>query len=227
MVGEGNADLLAGWEIENVVVDDVSAGAPYVWAATASDTAHVQAWLSLGAGVNPSTTASQYGFKVGGDDAQTSLAGAIAANHYMEISLVAEAGYELDLMSLEMNGESTGSGADNIALLSSIDGYADGSEIAQLSGLQTAGTGGWDTDASGWGAPFDFSGDAGYQGISAVSFRIYGWNTSSGSGVSYLRSLSGNDVEVTGATQAVPEPAVIGLICFAGTAALISRRFIV
>ncbi len=224
MAGGVCADLLAGWEVTGVDAADLTGGAPYLWAATDGEPSGIQAWLSLGSGVNPSTSANQYGFKVSIGDTQSTLAGAIAAHHYIEINLVAEAGYELDLLSLTINGESSGVGADNIAVLSSVDGYADGLDLAQLSELQDV-TGGWDTDESGWGGPFSFSGNTNYQGLSAASFRIYGWNTSSGSGVSYLRNLSGNDVEVTGTLRAVPEPTVIAFIGFAGIGALISRRF--
>lgn len=206
------ADILAGWDVDGVDVADGTgideSSAPYTFTAGTQHANVAEAKLTLGSGVNPSTTAGQYGFKV--SDAKDSLADAITANHYIEFTLEAEAGYVLNLSSLEMNGQSSGNGADDVALLSSIDGFSGGSEIAAVSGI-SGDTGGFDTDASGFGAAIDLSAD-GFQGLTLVTFRIYGWNTGGGAGITYLRNLAGDDLVINGSLAAagpVPSAPVI------------------
>ncbi len=218
------ADLLAGWDVNGV---DVSGGSgiddaafPYTKNATELGVNISGGALALGFD-GPSSTANTYGFRFLAGTHQTSLGDAIVSSHYIEFTVAASAGYQFDLASIEMNGESGDSGPDNIALMSDVDGFLAGNEIASLTGLQGV-TGGWDTDASGWGAPIDLSGSQ-YQGLAAVTFRIYGWN-SSGATSSGIRNLSGNDLVVNGTVKAIPEPAVIALISMFGVGVLITRR---
>lgn len=206
------ADIIAAWDVNGI---DVAGGtgidegvAPFRFTAPTQDTNISDAKLSLGSGVNPSTSASQYGFKI--SSAQTTLAGAISNDHYFEFNIEITSGFQLDLDNITMNGRSSSTGADDVALMSSIDGYVAGSEIASLTGISGT-TGGFDTDASGFGAPIDLSA-AQYQGLTGtISFRLYGFNTSSGSGITNLRNLSGDDLVVNGTTSVVPEPASLGL----------------
>jgi hypothetical protein len=194
------AGVVAGWDVSGVDVKDgvglETNMAPYAFMATTGETGQVFAQLTLGDGVNPSTSANQYGFKIAGGDETNSLAGAIAGNHYIEFSLMITNGYQLNLDSIEMNGQATASGCSNVVLMSSIDGFIGGQEIAAASPVNV--TGGFDTDASGFGAPIDLS-DARYQNLTGtVSFRLYGWNSTSGSGSTYLRNLSRDDLVVHG-----------------------------
>ena len=201
VVGGVRAGVVAGWNVDGVELD-VGAGldapgVPYIFSATTSETGRVSAWLTLGDGVNPSTSANQYGFKIAADAGTNSLAGAIASNHYLEFSLTVAGGYELNLDSIEMKGEASGTGCSNVVLMSSIDGFTAGQEIASAYPANE-GTGGFDTDASGFGAPIGLS-DAKYQNLTgAVSFRLYGWNSISGSGSTYIRNLAGDDLVVNG-----------------------------
>jgi hypothetical protein len=221
----GFSDVLAAWDVLGVDVADLPSGAPYGFGSTTSHSSgKATGELTLGAGVNPTTSADQYGFKVSAADEQTTFAGAVDNNHFIQFTLEADVGYRFDLTSIELNGESSGTGADSIALTSDIDGFSSGSEIATLSGRQGI-TGGWDTDASGWGAPIDLSGVQ-YQNQTSVTFRLYGWNSSSGSGITYIRNLSGDDLVVNGTVEAIPEPAVMGFISLVGIGALITKRFV-
>lgn len=200
VVGGVRAGVVAGWDVSGV---DVSDGvgletniAPYAFMATTSETGHVSAQLTLGDGVSPSTSVNQYGFKIASSDGTNSLAGAIAGNHYIEFSLMITNGYQLNLDAIEMKGQATASGCSNVVLMSSIDGFTSGQEIAASSPANV--TGGFDTDASGFGAPIDLS-DVKYQNLTGtVSFRLYGWNNTSGSGATYLRNLGGDDLVVNG-----------------------------
>lgn len=224
---QASADLLAGWDVDGVDVDDgtgIDEGtSPYTFTASTIGANIGTAELRLSADVNPSTASDQYGFGVSGADEQTTLAGAISANHYWEFTLTAESGFFLNLESISMNGDATSTGADDVALMSNIDGFVVGNEIASLTGVAGE-TGGLDTDSSGFGAPIDLSG-AQYQEITSVTFRMYGYNTTSASGRTRIRNLSGDDLEIEGTTTVIPEPGTMALFLMGfGAIAAIRRR---
>ncbi len=197
--------VVAGWDVAGV---DVAAGigietngAPYTFRATTSGVSHVDAALALGPGVTPSTTAGQYGFKIPGAGETNSLDGALAAEHYLEFSITVDRGYQLNLESVEMVGQGTAGGCSNIVLMTSLDGFSAGEEIA--SAYPVNDTGGFDTDESGFGGPIDLSAST-YQNLSgSIMFRIYGWNSTSGNSPTYIRNLTGDDLMVHGNVVAV------------------------
>lgn len=197
--------VLSGWDVAGLDVDSSIGGVtnsrPFSFPATTNDTGHVVAKLSLGEGVNPSTSINQYGFKISASEQTNSLVGAIAKNHYMEFSIIADEGYALSLGSIEMKGHATGTGCSNVVLMTSIDGYVAGKEIAVATNANT--TGGFDTDGSGFGGPIDLSAGK-YQNLTdAVSFRLYGWDSKSGAGTTVLRNLTGDDLIVFGEVVAI------------------------
>lgn len=219
--GGVEAAVVAGWDVNGVELDVGSGldapGAPYAFSATTGEPASVIATLTLGDGVNPSTSADQYGFKISSSDQTNSLAGAIESQHYLEFSLSVSSGYELNLSTIEMNGQATGSGCSNLVLMSSMDGFTVGNEIASASPVNV--TGGFDTDISGFGSPIDLS-DIQYQNLTgSISFRLYGWNSTSGSGSTYLRNLVGNDLLINGSIVELPssESPTLSLIASNGT----------
>lgn len=201
---------LISWDVAGVHADADLGSAPYTLSGTAS--ANISGGnLTLGAGVNPSAANNQYGFKVSNDNKQTTLAGAISSNHYMQFTATAASGYVFNVTSITIAGESGSTGAADIALMTSVDGFTVGKEIKSVS--EKAGvTGGFDSDASGFGA-INLSGSQ-YENLSSITFRIYGWNTSGTSGVTYIRNLSGSDLVINGTTavSAVPEPSTYALI---------------
>lgn len=206
-IGSSEASLIVAWDVNGIDVDAAFPTAPHSFAATSAD-ANATGALTLGSGTTPSTSVDQYGFKVPGASAQTTLAGAISNNHYVEISVNIAAGYCLNLNNISFNGDTSGTGADDVAFMTSIDGFVAGNEIASLSGRQAVSTGSLDTDSSGFGAPISLSG-AQYQNLAGtVSFRLYGYNTSSGAGVTFFRNLGGNDIVLDGEIflHAIPEP---------------------
>ena len=194
------AGVVAGWDVSGVELD-VGAGldapgAPYFFSATTSEVGRVSTQLTLGDGVSPSTAQNQYGFKIAGSTQTNSLAGAIEGNHYLQFSLTVDGGYELNLESIEINGEASGTGCSNVVLTTSIDGFTAGQEVASV--FPANKTGGFDTDSSGFGVPIDLSATK-YQNLTGtVVFRLYGWNSTSGSGSTYIRNLSGDDLVVNG-----------------------------
>lgn len=226
VAGTVRSDVLVAWNVEGINVASgsglESGTSPYPFSVT-NNAMHTTGILTLGSGVNPSNSTNQYGFKISYADQQTTLDGAIANHHYIQFTLVADAGYRFDLASIALNAESTGAGADNIALLSNIEGFAGSDAIDSLSDRQGL-TGGWDADE--WAKLDEFSGNADYEALTAVTFRLYGWNSSSSRGVTRIRNLSGNDLVVHGTIEAVPEPAVMGFVLLTGIGALAARRFV-
>jgi hypothetical protein len=222
--------VLVGWDLNGVDLDEGTLTGPSYTLAAGTTATHASGELTLSSSVSPSTGSGDYGFTVSGGDAgaAATLATAISNGHFLQFTVTAAEGYELSVTSITFNGESSSTGADNLALLSSVDGFNDSSVIAQVTGKAGI-TGGFDTDASGFGSSITLSGMK-FAGLSAVTFRIYGWNISSGLGKTALRNLSNDDLEVLGtvAASAVPEPAAFGV--FAGLAilgfAVSSRRAI-
>ncbi len=219
------ADVLVAWDVNGVHVADGTgvdnSAFPYTKNATTLGTNISEGTLTLGFAA-PSAAADMYGFKFSKETHQDSLAGALLNDHYIQFTLAAEVGYRFDLSSIEMNGKSGDSGPDDIALMSNVDGFNVGDEMASLTGRQGL-TSGWDTEAGGWGDLIDLSG-AQYQDLTAVTFRIYGWN-STGTASGGIRSLGGDDLVVNGTLEAIPEPAVAGLIGLTGLGLLVARRF--
>lgn len=222
-----HAAILIGWNVNGVELDAAGWSAPFTYDGITS-TGIAGGSLTLGSGVNPSTTVNQYGFKVTAANKQTTLAGAISNQHYIQFTITAATGYVFHLESLMLFGQSSGDGANNVALLSSIAGFEVGKEIALVNDIAGA-TGGFDSDDSGFG-PITFGGPE-YQNLTSVTFRLYGWNTNSGSGVTYIRdlvneSLGGMDLVVNGTAVPVdvPEPNRMLLIGFAVAGGLVLRR---
>ena len=219
------ADILSAWDISGIELDAAPFGSsPYTFSATTLDSNVNSSALSLSSTVNPSTSASQYGFKVSGGSETASLASAITAGHFLEFSITAASGFVLNLTSIEILGASSGTGADDVAILSSVAGYSSGNELASLTGIAGV-TGGFDTDTSGFGSAINISSSA-YQEITSATFRIYGWNTSAGAGVTNIRNLSGNDLVINGTTAAapVPEPSSYALLVGMLTLGFVASR---
>jgi hypothetical protein len=218
----GRAAILASWDINGVDVADGTGidqnVSPYAFSTTGV-TGIQDARLQLSSSVNPTTSADQYGVKVSTNE--TSLADAITAGHYFEISITVAAGYTMNLTSIEMVGQTSSTGWDNAAFMSSVAGYTSGNELDSVTGISGS-TGGLDTDGSGWGAPIVLSG-AQYQGlIGTTTFRIYGWGATSGAGISYIRDLGGDDFVINGTV--IPEPSSIIMIGLVGLAAVVILR---
>lgn len=197
---ENYAEVVAGWDVEGVNVDDgigiETNLSPFIFQATTSETAYVQAQLSLGSGVNPSTTTDQYGFKISVINQTNTLSGAISLNQYIDISILIDEGKALNLSSIEMKGGGSSTACSNVAFMTSIDGFVSGQEIATTSVANE--NFGMDTDSSGFGSPIDLSASK-YQNLTgSVSFRLYGWDSISASGANRIRNLAGDDLVIYG-----------------------------
>ncbi len=209
---------LATWDVDSVEldgdpsgIDDSPASSPYTFSGTLG-TDIAEGELTLSSTVNGSTTSGQYGFKVSGGNEESTLSGAITAGHYIQFTVTAANGFLMNLSNIEMKGQSSLTGADDVAVLSNIGGFVDTQILDSVSSIADD-TGGFDTDGSGFGSPIDLSGSE-FQGISSATFRIYGFNTSLGTGITYLRNLSGNDLVINGTTAVIPEPSTFLLGLF-------------
>jgi len=196
---------LASWNVNGVDVADGTGidenVSPYSFTSLSLLTHITDAKLSLSASVNPTTTASQYGCKV--STYPTSLSEAIAAEHYIQISITVERGYYINFTDIEMDGETSGSGWSDAAFMSEIAGYTNGNQLREVTSI-AGNTGGLDTDASGWGSPIDLSG-SGYQGVTGTTtFRIYGWGATGSSGTNYIRNLTDDNFIINGSVLGTP-----------------------
>lgn len=125
------------------------------------------------------------------------------ANKFFSLQLAADTGFAIDFENLIYVSDATGSGPNQFAIRSSIDGFA--ANIAT-------------PDESG--GTIDLTG-AQFQGVSGdVEFRIYGVGANNSSGQFGVHEFTFN-----GAVSAVPEPAAVSsLLLLCGTVAFRRRR---
>jgi hypothetical protein len=171
--------------------------------------------LTIGSGVSASNTNdffSANGFNT------TSLAAAISGGDYLSFTITPAAGYALNISSVSFNtGVSTAVTNFNAALLSSVTGFNSAGALHSYSFATTTPP----------AQSITLSGTAALQSVTgALEFRLYGWRDSSGTSTFRLRTLSGNDLVVTGSVSAIPEPGtyavLLGAAALAGAA--IRRR---
>ena len=103
----GRAGEIAAWEIEGIELADGTYDASYTLPASTTAQHVAVAELTLPLNVNESTTSGQYGFKIAVGSEETTLAGAITAGHYLQVTVTADADYLLNLSSLKMKGLKT------------------------------------------------------------------------------------------------------------------------
>lgn len=171
--------------------------------------------LTLGSGVSASNTTdffSANGFNT------TSLAAAISGGDYLSFTITPAAGYALNISSVSFNsGVSSAVTNFNASLLSSATGFNPAGTLHSYSFATT-------TPPT---QSITLSGTAALQNVTgALEFRLYGWRDSAGTSTFRLRTLSGNDLVVTGSVSAIPEPGtyavLLGAAALAG--AVIRRR---
>lgn len=170
--------------------------------------------LTLGSGVSASSTTD---FFSGSGFNNISLAAAITGGDYLSFSITPAAGHTLSFSSITFNsGVSSAVTNFNAALLSSMTGFNTSSVLHSYSFATT-------TPPT---QSITLSGISALQNLGgAVEFRIYGWRDTSGTSTFRLRSLSGNDLTISGSTSAIPEPATyVALLGGAALAFVAIRR---
>lgn len=192
-------ESLAAWDFQDIDLDALSSEDHYELPAQITADGF-EASVRLGDGLNPTVISGQYGFKIPQNNAQTTLAGAIAENHYIEFTLRTTEDHLFSLESLFFYGQSGNTGADAVAVLYDNEGFSTEAVLSSLTGIAGE-TGGFDTDASGFGAAIALN--EGFSNLNNATFRIYGWNTTHSNGTTYLRNLSGDDLVIKGSI--IPE----------------------
>lgn len=214
-----NANILASWDVNGLNVSEDLSASDYEYSAYKIAGNVKEAKLSL-ANVNPSDAGNQYGFKIDNGDETYSLSDAITAEHYLQFSIEVENGYVLNLTEVGILGESTSTGADDIALLANVKGFDASSAIHTDSGVSADS---WDFTLN------DLSSDAAFQNCSGtIAFRLYGWDTNGTTGVTRIRDLSeglgdGDDLQIKGTVTAIPEPGTFFLIVGSSSIILFRR----
>ncbi len=131
--------------------------------------------ISKGSGINGNIGSDRYNAR-GWNSIGTN------PNAYFEFTLTPNSGYKIDFLNFEYTGQASSTGPNSFAFKSSLDNYNTniGTPIAT-------------------GSIIDLSGTE-YQNInSAITFRIYGWGASGGSG-----TFSLNDFTFNGTISALP-----------------------
>lgn len=123
---------------------------------------------------------------------------------YFEFTITPNEGYEIDFTSFEYVGQRSGTGPQEFALRSSLDGYV--SDIYTLS-----------TTAGNFTETVDLS-DAEFQNVDeAITFRLYGWGTTNAAGTFSVNSFAFNGTVAEGC-GIIPEPtADAQIFCNEGT----------
>jgi len=140
----------------------------------------------------------------------TSAALALSNDSYWSMTVTAVSGQSLDVGTLSYEvGKGGASDPRGYFIRSSVDSFA-----SNIAGTQLP-TGSAVAPAL---ATVDLSGNAGYQGLSSVEFRFYGWSPNTGRSVDWRN--------VTLEASSVPEPSGYGVIAGLGLLgfALVQRR---
>ncbi len=220
-VAHADAAIIATWDVSSVDVNDGTGldagGSPYPLTSSSSH-ANASGLLTLGSGVNPSTSTGDYGFKISIGDSTTSLADAITKNHFMDVTITIDSGYSLALDSISFDGRASESGSDNVVLLSDVFGYSD--SATQLASFEETGSSDLIFDG-----PIALSSMSEFQDLTgSVGFRFYGYNSTSGSGVTVLETSNALTLNGTLSPVAVPEPSSMALLVVGGVMGWVGRR---
>jgi len=147
--------------------------------------------LTRGSGVTASSLSN--GFAANGWNGTTSLTEAIAANDYFQFTINSTVGFEFSLSSIELNLRTTSTGPLNTQWVFSLDGFSTAGTAIPPIATRT-GTGTQVNDYE-----FDLSGIAALQNVSQqVTFRLYGWDSSGGTGTAAIGNSAGDNLAVFG-----------------------------
>ena len=128
----------------------------------------------------------------------TDFAGAIAAGDFYTFTVTPSSGFSMDLSSLDINFDTSGTGPHDWGLFSSVDSFS--------SSIDT-----FTASDSGASHSLDLSGSSFNTLTASVEFRLVGHGASSGTGSAAFLG-SGSDIVLNGMTSAIPEPSTYALI---------------
>lgn len=201
MAAGAGAELLTAWDVLGVNAATIPV---LTNSYTAANIISNSAVLRLGAGITASGAADSFG---GTSVNEASLVDAIAANDYFSWYVEAGSGYGFAVTNIAFNMNRTGTGASNIVIRSSVDGFS--VDLFTLNNFPATSGGGDSTFALSLAV------------TNSVEFRLYAW--SGGVGTTRFRQLSGGDLSVYGTIEAIPEPTTVALLGLSGV--LLVRGF--
>jgi len=206
LVSSAQADLLVGFDFNGY------AGSELQGTSTVTSVGIDSPSLILrGSGIAASANGDR--FNANGWDGTTSDNNALAANNYFEWTVTTAAGYSMSVTQIAFQVQRSGTGASNLVLRTSVDGY-----VANLNTLNNFVNGGTTTTSS-----FDSSGISALQNVSgSVTFRVIAWPGAAAGTLGF--EGAGNDIQILGTTVLVPEPATFLLMGTGFITLLASRR---
>lgn len=143
--------------------------------------------ISRGSGLTASNNGNRFNAT---SWATSNIGNAVTGNDYMEFTLSPTSGFQLDISSIEVNIQRSGTGPREVALRSSVDGFT-----SNLGGSQTI------TDNTSIQIKtFSFS----QTSASSITYRFYMWAESTGGSGGF--EGSGNDIIVNGTVTSTSGP---------------------
>lgn len=126
-------------------------------------------------------------------------------NDYYQFVLTPDVGYTMNIDTFIFGYNRTATGPDEFELRSDLDGF-----VAAIDSFSQTGTTGF-TQSISLGALFDNI-------TSAITFRLYGYSSSSGAGTFRLQDPAAGNIRFEGTVSAIPEPStyamlVLGALC--------------
>ena len=170
------------------------AGSEVTFNATTNDANLNTVILSRGAGINPSALVDSFcsnAFASGGNKAN-----AISTSEYLQLAISPKPNYKVSLSSIDFNIRRSSTGPNAYQWQYSLDGFATGGIDVGAQGSYTG------TDTNGLAMPqINLSGVANLQNVVAgtvVTFRLYAWGATNGSGTFAIGRLAGDDLVFKG-----------------------------
>ena len=138
--------------------------------------------------------------------------GALDVNDYFGFTLTPNAGFTLNVNSIEFNEQRSATGIRDIALRSSLDNF-----LVNLATVNVP------DDTANRRQVFTLS--PLFDSITdPITFRIYGFNAEGGGGTFRLGNGTPNNLLVSGSVTAVPEPSSLAMLALCGIGGVIYRR---
>lgn len=190
----GNSGVTPDPEIADVYGSNISTSDP-------------SGFLRRGSGIVGASNSNGFSSNNWSTSGVTNLSEALTAGDYYTFSVAPETGFVIDLSSLDINFQTTGSGPDEWGLFSSVDGFSSAIDTFTLDGASAA-------------ISLDVSGSSFDTLTSSTEFRIAGFGATGSTGAARFNG-SGADIVLSGFTSAIPEPSTYALIFGALALALV------
>lgn len=172
--------------------------------------------LTRGAGISNSGNENRFGgsswFDTGNTIAGSTVAEAVAGNHYLEFIVIPTGGATFSATSFNFMWDRSGTGPSAVTLRSSLDAFT--ADLGSVTGLVSSVT----------------NNTIAITGVTdvaiATSFRLYGFGATSGAGTGGFDTTTNSaNVIFNGTVTAVPEPSSLALLVAAAAAGGAIRQF--